>query len=169
MFEVGGMVVHPTHGACRVTDIEDRQFGERTIQYYRMEPLAQTGLTVMVPVDNAERVGLRSAIAEEKLDSVWQVLASQPEALPENHNQRKDLLERKLRESDVYQTAEVVRDLLGRQQELHRLTERGAQLLEQGIKSLAGELAASQGTALPQAHTEVLDRLEDMTAAQPTV
>jgi len=161
MFEIGDMVVHPTHGAGQVVALDEFKVGEADKQYYKIQPLAPTDLTVMVPIDNAERIGLRAVIAEAEVDQLWAILASAPKALPDDHNRRRELLEGKLRQSDAYQTAEVVRDLIGRQQEQARLTEKGSQLLERGVQSLAGEIAAARGTELGETTMQIWARLEN--------
>ena len=161
MFEIGDAVVHPAHGAGVVIDLEERQPGGTRMLYYKIKPLACSGLTLMVPVGNAERIGLRATIPESELDGLWDVLTSRPETLPENHTERRKLLESKLRRSEVYHTAEVVRDLVWRQQQCDRLTDEGAQLLEKGVQSLACEIAATRGTDTSEAETQVWARLED--------
>jgi CarD family transcriptional regulator len=165
MFEIGDMVVHPTHGAGRIIALEQYPETGAGAQYYKIEPLAPTDLTVMVPVDNAERIGLRAAISEAEVDRLWAVLSSEPQTLPTDHNRRREMLESKLRRSDAYQTAEVVRDLIGRRQEFNRLTEKGTQMLERGVQSLAGEIAAASGAALEVTTTLVWDRLETLSNA----
>ena len=162
MFEIGDMVVHPTHGAGQVISLDEYQVGGAGKQYYKIQPLAPTDLTVMVPIENAERIGLRAVIAEAEVDRLWAILTSAPETLPDDHNRRRELLEGKLRQSDAYQTAEVVRDLVGRQQAQNRLTEKGSQLLERGVQSLAGEIAAARGGELVETTMQIWARLDNL-------
>jgi CarD family transcriptional regulator len=162
MFAIGDMVVHPTHGAGKVVSLDEYQVAGADKQYYKIEPLAPSDLTVMVPIDNAERIGLRAVIAVTEVDRLLAILSSDPETLPDDHNRRREFLEAKLRQSDAYLTAEVVRDLIGRQQEQNRLTEKGSQLLERGIQSLAGEIAATSGADLSETTMQIWARLDKL-------
>jgi len=162
MFKIGDMVVHPMHGAGQVVSLDEYQVAGADKRYYKIQPLGPSDLTVMVPIDNAERIGLRAVITAADVDRLWTILSSDPETLPDDHNRRREFLEGKLRLSDAYQTAEVVRDLIGRQQAQNRLTEKGSQLLERGVQSLAGEIAAVRGADLSDVTMQVWARLDDL-------
>src|SRR5947199_5070333 len=72
-FEVGETVVYPHHGAAKIEAIEKRiiKGEERT---YLVLKVQQGDLTVRVPADNAEIVGVRDVVGQEGLDRVFEVL-----------------------------------------------------------------------------------------------
>src|SRR5664280_1984611 len=73
IFEVGETVVYPHHGAALIEALETRVIkGEDRL--YLVLKVAQGDLTVRVPADNAEFVGVRDVVGQEGLDRVFEVL-----------------------------------------------------------------------------------------------
>ena len=70
-FKVGDTVVYPHHGAARVEAIETRTIkGEdRTYLVLRVD---KGDLTVHVPAENAEEVGVRDVVGKEGLEKVFE-------------------------------------------------------------------------------------------------
>jgi CarD family transcriptional regulator len=159
MFEVGDVVVHPIRGAGVVTDIKELQRRGDSKQYYRIRLLTHARTSLMIPVKGATAKGLRRAIKEYRLNRVWHVLCSNPKKLPTDYEARHELLEHKLRSGDLLQVAEATRDLTWRRQEQNGLTWGDRQAYRRGIKLLAGEIAAAQGTGVLDAEAEVRARL----------
>jgi len=79
--------------------------------------MADGDLTLMVPTDNTDRVGLRAVINEEELEEVFFVLGKKEVRMPTNWSRRFKNHSEKLRSGDIYQLAEVVRNLSVRDQE----------------------------------------------------
>jgi CarD family transcriptional regulator len=73
VFSVGETVVYPHHGAALIEAIETRVVkGEEKL--YLVLRVAQGDLTVRVPAENAEIVGVREVVGEEGLGKVFDVL-----------------------------------------------------------------------------------------------
>lgn len=161
MFKVGDAIIHPVRGAGVVIGIEKRPWRGRSDRYYTIRLLAEEGTTLMVPVDTAETLGLRRAIAQSKLSRVWRVLRADPQTLPVDHKERYQLLKEKLQTGNILEVTEVVRDMAWRQQQEGRLTTVGKRLYEKGITLLAGEIAAVQSTDVANAEMEIRTRLEE--------
>jgi CarD family transcriptional regulator len=160
MFRIGDTVFHPNYGAGVVTEIKELAFlGNAKKRYYSIELLGQSETTIMVAVQNEDRIGLRSAIPASKLSQVWHILRTDPEALPNDHKERYAVLKDKLRSGDLFRIAEAVRDLTWRKEEKRHLTTEGKRLYERGIELLVGEVAGAQGSDFATAETQVLDRL----------
>jgi len=158
-FKAGDAIVHPIRGAGVVVRIEKRQWRGNRARYYRIELLGQHGTSLMIPVKAAEKMGLRRAVSQSELKQVWRVLCADPNTLPTEHNKRYQVIEARLHAGDIFQVAEAVRDMAWRKQEGGRLTTRGKQMYEEGVKLLAGEVAATQGIALVDAEAQIRDRL----------
>ncbi len=110
MFDVGDKVVYPHHGAAIVEKREKREaFGE--IKEYLVLKLAYGDLTLMVPTANTEEVGLREVINDEEVEEVFAVLRKKEARMPTNWSRRYKNHSEKLRSGDIYQVAEVVRNL----------------------------------------------------------
>jgi CarD family transcriptional regulator len=109
-FDVGDKVVYPHHGAAIVERREHRvAFGQD--QEYLVLRLAYGDLTLMVPVANAEEVGLREVINDEEVEEVFAVLRKKEARMPANWSRRYKNHVEKLKSGDIYQVAEVVRNL----------------------------------------------------------
>jgi CarD family transcriptional regulator len=110
VFKVGDRVVYPHHGAAIVKSIEKREeFGE--VKEYLVLELAYGDLTLMVPKDNAEQIGVRQVINDEEVQEVFAVLRKKDARTPTNWSRRFKNHSEKLRSGDIYQVAEVVRNL----------------------------------------------------------
>jgi CarD family transcriptional regulator len=84
-------------------------FGEK--RDYLVLRLAYGDLTLMVPADNAEEIGLRDVINDEEVEEVFAVLRKKEARMPTNWSRRFKNHVEKLKSGDIYQVAEVVRNL----------------------------------------------------------
>ena len=115
-FEVGDKVVYPHHGAGLVRKKETRNLmGER--REYLTINILHNNMTVMVPCENAHRAGLRRVIDEEQVKKVIGVLTDEVSEMPKNWNRRFKHNREKIKTGDVYELAEVVRNLAIREWE----------------------------------------------------
>ncbi|MEY2407323.1 MAG: CarD family transcriptional regulator [Acidimicrobiaceae bacterium] len=109
-FDVGDKVVYPHHGAAVIESRETKTaFGEE--REYLILRLAYGDLTLMVPADNTDSVGLREVINLEEVEEVFAVLAKKEARMPTNWSRRFKNHVEKLKSGDIYQVAEVVRNL----------------------------------------------------------
>ena len=115
-FDVGDKVVYPHHGAATIERREKKTaFGEE--REYLILRLAYGDLTLMVPCDNTEEVGLREVINDEEVEEVFAVLRKKEARMPTNWSRRFKNHVEKLKSGDIYQVAEVVRNLTLRDKE----------------------------------------------------
>jgi CarD family transcriptional regulator len=161
MFEVGDAVVHPVRGAGIVTDVEKLQLQGNSKQYYRIDLLNPVRTNLMVPVKRAEEQGVRRAIRPSRLDQLWRVLRAEPGKLTADHQKREKFLICELQSGDLFQVAEAMRDLTWKQKR-DGLTAGDRRIYRRGIKLLAGEIAAVQGTDPEDTETRVELRLWDI-------
>src|SRR5215471_14032773 len=109
-FKVGDRVVYPHHGAAVIEKKEMREvFGEK--KEYLVLKVAHGDLTLAVPSDKAEDVGMRPPISVEDIDDLFQLLGKKDVREPTNWSRRFKNHQEKLKSGDVYQVAEVVRNL----------------------------------------------------------
>lgn len=114
-FKPGDRVVYPHHGAAVIEKKEKRKaFGEET--EYLVLRMAHGEMTLAVPVDKADEVGMRWPISEEDVEDLFEVLAKRDVREPANWSRRFKNHQEKLKSGDVYQVAEVVRNLALRDQ-----------------------------------------------------
>jgi CarD family transcriptional regulator len=72
-FKAGDMAVHPSHGVGQVSAVEERNLGGSQTACYVLK-IIDTGLTVMVPVEAAERVGLRPVMKKREAQKILEIL-----------------------------------------------------------------------------------------------
>jgi CarD family transcriptional regulator len=109
-FDVGDKVVYPHHGAAIIEKKEMKQMNGEEKEYFVIR-LAFGDLKLMVPVENAETVGLRDVINDEEVEEVFAVLRKKEARMPTNWSRRFKNHVEKLKSGDIYQVAEVVRNL----------------------------------------------------------
>ena len=137
-FELGDNVVYPHHGAGQVLKKERRKmFGEE--REYLTIKILHNDMTVMVPCENAGIAGLRRVIDEETVQKVLAVLQDELSEMPKNWNRRFKHNRDKIKTGDIYELAEVVRNLAVREQE-KGLSTGEKQMYTRAKKILASEL-----------------------------
>ena len=137
-FEVGDNVVYPHHGAGQVLKKEQKQvLGE--IREYLTIKILHNDMTVMVPSENAGKAGLRRVIDEDTVKKVLGVLSDEVSEMPKNWNRRFKHNRDKIKTGDIYELAEVVRNLALREQD-KGLSTGEKQMYTRAKKILASEL-----------------------------
>ncbi len=109
-FAVGDKVVYPHHGAAIIESKEKRVFEEKKTDYFVLR-ITYGDLKVSIPVDKAEEIGLRDVINDEEVEEVFTVLRKKEARMPTNWSRRFKNHVEKLKSGDIYQVAEVVRNL----------------------------------------------------------
>jgi len=116
MFEIGDKVVYPMHGAGIIEGIEEREIlGEKQSYYILRFPVGD--MKVMIPIDSVEQVGIREVIPVEEVDKVVEFLSSDQTHMSSNWNKRYRQNMEKIKSGDIYEVAEVVRNLMLRDRE----------------------------------------------------
>jgi CarD family transcriptional regulator len=115
-FRKGDTVVHPEHGAAVIQELKDKEFlGEK--RKYLVLRVVYGDLTLSVPVDSAEQVGLRPVISKPQVKKILKVLTESETISAANWSRRfKNNLE-KLHSGDPFEVAEVLRNLSIRDRE----------------------------------------------------
>ncbi|MGH2916545.1 MAG: CarD family transcriptional regulator [Solirubrobacteraceae bacterium] len=142
-FEIGDSVVYPHHGAGKVLRKEVREMLGSSREYLTIKIL-HNDMTVMVPTENAALAGLRRVIDEETVKKVMAVLGDECSEMPKNWNRRFKHNRDKIKTGDIYELAEVVRNLAIREAE-KGLSTGEKQMFTRAKKILASELMYALG------------------------
>src|ERR671934_1709208 len=168
-FECGDSVVYPHHGAGKVLKKEKRKmFGEE--REYLTIKILHNDMTVMVPCENAGKAGLRRVIDEETVKKVLGVLAADVSEMPKNWNRRFKHNRDKIKTGDIYELAEVVRNLAVREQD-KGLSTGEKQMYTRAKKILASEMMYALEKTEDEAEAyldEILLRSADQLAGATT-
>ena len=109
MFNVGDKIVYPMHGAGTIDAIEEKNILGEKQNYYVIKMPRE--VKVMVPTDKAEEVGVRNIIGKEEAAKVMSVLGENETEMSQNWNKRyRDNMD-KMKSGDIYEVADVVRNL----------------------------------------------------------
>ena len=137
-YEIGDHVVYPHHGAGKVLKKESKEvLGEK--REYLTIKILHNDMTVMVPSENAGRAGLRRVIGGDAIEKVLSVLRDDVSQMPKNWNRRFKHNRDKIKTGDIYELAEVVRNLAIREHE-KGLSTGEKQMFTRAKKILASEL-----------------------------
>lgn len=159
MFEPGELVVYPAQGVGKVERVEEQKIGGASAEFYVVRILTNN-VTLMVPVANADNVGLRSVCSPEKARNILKSLEDRSDFTGysgQNWNRRYREYSEKLKSEDLADVAYVLKELLliGEDKDLSFGERR---LLEQAMGLITMELAYS----LDEDQDEIRVKIEDM-------
>lgn len=141
-FQVGDTVVYPHHGAATVQEVNTRKIkGEDTV-FLKLE-VSHGDLTIEVPAENCDLVGVRDVVDAEGLEKVFEVLRAEVSEEPTNWSRRYKANLEKFQSGDVIKVAEVVRDLWRREQD-RGLSTGEKRMLAKARQVLVSELALAE-------------------------
>lgn len=152
-FQIGDNVVYPKHGVGRVTEIEATEISGMHLELYVLR-FDKERMTLKVPIDKAESVGMRKLSSEATLKDALQTLKGRPRVRRIMWSRRAQEYEAKINSGDLVSIAEVVRDLhRAEDQPEQSYSER--QIFEAAISRLAREVAAMKNIDEPSAQAEI--------------
>jgi CarD family transcriptional regulator len=137
-FEIGDSVVYPHHGAGKVLRKELKNVLGESREYLTIKIL-HNDMTVMVPTENAAIAGLRRVMEKETVEKVLALLQDDCSEMPKNWNRRFKHNRDKIKTGDIYELAEVVRNLAVRENQ-KGLSTGEKQMFTRAKKILASEL-----------------------------
>lgn len=138
MFNIGDKIVYPMHGAGTIDAIEEKEVLGEKHQYYIINMPGE--VKVMVPIARAESMGVRNVIDKDGASKVLQILEQDETEMSDNWNKRyRDNLE-KMKTGDIYEIADVVRNLSFKQKEKGTLSTGEKKMLNNAKLILISEL-----------------------------
>ena len=140
-YAVGDTVVYPHHGAAVIEKHEKRTLEGQERDYLVLR-LTYGDLTLMVPADATDEVGLRDVVSQKEVDEVFAVLRRRDGSMPTNWSRRFKANYEKLKSGDIFQVAEVVRNLSLRERE-KGLSAGEKRMLTKARQILVSELSAA--------------------------
>lgn len=141
-FNIGDKVVYPMHGAGIIEAIEEKEvLGERQTYYIMKLPIGD--MKVMIPTDNVAEIGLRQVIDNEDVEKVFEILRGEKSNMSQNWNRRYRANMEKIKSGDIFEVAEVVRNLAIRDRE-KGLSTGERKMLDNARQILISELVLAQ-------------------------
>ncbi len=110
-FKVGDNAVYPGHGVGRVVAIETKEILGNKKTFYSIQ-IIETGMKIMIPLDNVASVGLRAIISKDEAGKVLDILKVKEVRIDnQTWNRRYREYMEKIKTGSVFEIAEVLRDL----------------------------------------------------------
>ena len=158
MFKIGDKVVYPMHGAGVIEAIEEKEVLGSTRKYYIMR-LPVGDMKVMVPMDSVGDIGLRQVVDEDSLKRVFNILQDHNNTMVNSWNKRYRNNLEKIKSGDIYEIAEVVRNLVLREKE------KGLSTGERKMLDNARQILVSELALIKNSKTEAVeDMIQEMFA-----
>ena len=115
MFKVGNKAVYPAHGVVQVKAVEAKEICGTKKNFYILQ-VVDSDVTVMVPTDNAQTVGLRPVITKRQITKIYDILKtkiknSSHQNGSQSWNKRYREYSDKLKSGDIFEVAVVLRDI----------------------------------------------------------
>lgn len=112
IYKVGDHLVHPGHGGCTIQRIEKREFGGNTALYFIMIPACDPHTTILVPVDNIDKIGLRDLISVKEADRILSCFSTQKAEWNCDGKKRQQTYEATMKNGVLEEIAKMINELL---------------------------------------------------------
>lgn len=144
-FKVGDCAVYPAHGVGKIESMESKTIMGEKKDFYVINIL-DSGMNVLVPVDNIKHVGLRQVIPSAKIKDIYKVLKEKKRSVTgSTWNRRYREYMDKIKSGSVFEIAEVLRDLVVLKKEKD-LSFGERKMLDTAKNLLVKEIAISKNT-----------------------
>jgi len=111
MFKVGDKAVYPAHGVGVIEDINCKVISGSKRTFYVMR-FIDKDMTIMIPTENAQTVGLRCIIDKKEIPKIFRILSEKNVEIDcQTWNRRYREYMEKIKSGSVFEVAEVLRDL----------------------------------------------------------
>jgi CarD family transcriptional regulator len=158
-FKKGDTVIYPQHGACKVvaTRKEDPFGSGKPIEYLILSTVIGE-MMLKVPMAKVDDVGVRPPVSPDELADLVAVLSKADPRVPSNWSRRFKNHQEKLKSGDVYQVAEVVRNLAARNRDAS-LSAAERTMYERARVNLISEIAPALKVSTEDAENYLDDAL----------
>ena len=152
-FNIGEVVVYPKHGVGEIISIQTMEISSIKTKFYVVK-MEQAKLTIRVPLDKQEEVGLRKISSKKIIEEVFNTLSLKPKVRRIMWSRRAQEYEAKIFSGDPVKIGEVVRDLFRKNSQPEQsYSER--QMFQIALERLAREVAAVEKTDYFQATEKI--------------
>jgi CarD family transcriptional regulator len=159
MFKVGDLAVYPAHGVGRIECIESKDIAGKKQDFYIMRIL-ENDMKIMIPIQNAEAVGLRQLIDHAELPKVYEILQTKKISVDgATWNRRYREYMEKIKTGSIYELAEVLRDLCVLREDKD-LSFGERKMLDTARNLLIREISIAKGVTAEQAEKDIHQILE---------
>lgn len=158
-FKIGDCGVYPSHGVGKITEIEKTTVLGQDFSCYLMY-FEKEKLTIKIPVNSAEKIGLRHLVSKSQMDEVFSILRSGVKKLKGMWSRRAQEYETKINSGEIMLLAEVLRDLTRDIEDGDRSYSERI-IYETAVYRLAAEYAVVYGIEFEEAKEKIISTAKD--------
>ena len=157
-FKVDQKVVYPSQGVGIVKDVFEKSFKDKSVLYYKIY-IEASDMVVMVPVDNAENLGIRQIVSAKEAQEALNLLSDDFEPITSDWKLRYQMNLDLLKKGTVKDIATIVRCLYNRSK-VKELPILERKLYDSAKKLLEDEIAFALGKTAKEIEAEIHTKLE---------
>ena len=159
MYQIGDKIVYPMHGAGIIRAIEEKEILGSISSYYVLEvPIGN--ISLMVPVKNADEIGVRDVVAPSVIDELFSFIATAEIAVNENWNKRYRENMTKIKSGDLFEIGPIYQYLRKKDKE-RGLSSGEKKMFMSAHQILISEIMLSLNISLLEAEELMENRLSD--------
>ena len=157
MYKQGDKLVYPMQGVGIIEAIEKKEVLGQKLEFYIMT-IVNNGMKVMIPVKNADQVGLRPIISKNEVKKVLTIISQGETEREDDWKLRYQNNIDKIKSGSIYEVSKVARDLYrrGREKELSIMERK---LYENAYNLLIHEIALAKSIDIEEAGNVVSEAL----------
>lgn len=157
-FKVDQHVVYPLQGVGKIQELVEIQFkGEDVLYYVIYIPVSD--MTVKVPVDRAEQLGIRAIVPKKESERALDMFSEEFEPIPADWKMRYQMNLDLLKQGSILDIASVVRTLYQRKK-VKELPIMERKLYDSALQLLVDEVSFSLGISTAEVEEMVFSKLE---------
>ncbi len=157
-YKVNQEVVYPLHGVGKIISIEDRDFRGNELTYYIIY-IDVSDMTVMVPVDKADELGIRAIVNSRESKKALKLISEDFEPVPSDWKMRYQMNLDLLKSGSVLDIATVVRTLYHRSK-VKELPILERKLFDSALRLLIDEISFSMNKQKGEVEEMIYSKME---------
>jgi CarD family transcriptional regulator len=157
-FQVDQKVVYPSQGVGVIKDIVQKKFKDAKIPYYVIY-IEVTDMTIMIPVDKAAKLGVRSTVSKDEAMKALELIKEEYDPIPSDWKMRYQMNLDLLKKGSIRDIASIVRSLYHRSK-VKELPILERKLYDSALKLLEDEVSISLRKTKEEVESMIFSRLE---------
>ncbi len=161
MYNIGDKIVYPIHGAGVIESIEKREILGEIHQYYIVRLPIAGEMTLMLPLDRCDEIGVRYVISKDEAAKVLEAFRTIEIESDSNWNKRHRDNMQKIKSGDIYLVLGVVKELVYRDR-MRGLSTSERKMLNNAKQIVISELVLSAVAEKDDIESIIADTVEEM-------
>ncbi|GMO23798.1 MAG: transcriptional regulator [Termitinemataceae bacterium] len=159
-YKIKQRIVYPSQGVGLITTIEEREFHGEKVPYYKVY-LEVTDMTIMIPVNRADELGLRPVVPAEDAQKALEFISQDFEQSTADWKMRYQMNMELLKKGTILDIADIVRSLYHRSK-VKELPIMERKLYESARKLFEEEIALALKKSRSDVEVIIHNHLENM-------